>query len=479
MILRLRLNEMDLQRGEQILALLQRQSNQPGRIFGHGRAAADLGRANDPIRTNQLQHHPPLHPQLPTTTTGRSHSTPHVLDGLFGPNTGQPVDVEIGRATKTFWPVSAEATYELEFNLERAERTIQIHPPYPTSPASLGDSIHDSRRIGLGFVRLEITKEERLSREPTPYKPALGLSSRSEKQFWETLYTTEDPWHYSGSYEQEKYLRTLELAPKGQVGLALEIGCAEGLFTEMLAPRVEQLIGVDISDTALARARDRCARFPHVSFACVDIAETFPQGSFDLIICSEVLYYVQDVVALRQIVGEIRAALSIGGFFLMANANSVSDDRTTSGFDFAEVGSAFIGETFAEAPMLEFLKELRTPLYRIQLFRRRDTPSICAQDLPEFARVPQGLVECSASFVHPLIRWGGCAITLAEAKYFYDTIQVPILMYHRIASSGPDGLARYRLEPPMFERQLAYLQRYGYRGYHTICPKLHAKDGFE
>ena len=83
MILRLRLNEMDLQRGEQILALLQRQSNQPGRIFGHGRAAADLVRANDPIRTNQLQHHPPLHPELPTTTTGRSHSTPHVLDGLI------------------------------------------------------------------------------------------------------------------------------------------------------------------------------------------------------------------------------------------------------------------------------------------------------------------------------------------------------------------------------------------------------------
>jgi hypothetical protein len=31
---------------------------------------------NGPIRSDQLQHHPPLHPELPATTTGHSHSTP-------------------------------------------------------------------------------------------------------------------------------------------------------------------------------------------------------------------------------------------------------------------------------------------------------------------------------------------------------------------------------------------------------------------
>ena len=82
MILRLRLNEMDLQRRKQMLTLLQRQPDQPRRIFGHGRATANLMDANDPIRSDQLQHDPPLHPALPATTTGRSHSTPHILDGL-------------------------------------------------------------------------------------------------------------------------------------------------------------------------------------------------------------------------------------------------------------------------------------------------------------------------------------------------------------------------------------------------------------
>ena len=82
MILRLSLNEMDHQRSKQMLALLQRQPDQPRRIFGHGRTTADLMNANDPIRSDQLQHDPPLHPKLPATTTGRSHSTPHLLDGL-------------------------------------------------------------------------------------------------------------------------------------------------------------------------------------------------------------------------------------------------------------------------------------------------------------------------------------------------------------------------------------------------------------
>jgi hypothetical protein len=76
MILRLSLNEMDLQRSEQVLALLQRQPDHMRRIFGHGRATADLVDVNDPIRSDQLQHNPPLHPELPATTTERSHSSP-------------------------------------------------------------------------------------------------------------------------------------------------------------------------------------------------------------------------------------------------------------------------------------------------------------------------------------------------------------------------------------------------------------------
>ena len=36
-------------------------------------------------------------------------------------------------------------------------------------------------------------------------------------------------------------------------------------------------------------------------------------------------------------------------------------------------------------------------------------------------------------------------------------------MYHRVAEDGPAELAPYRVAPALFERQLAYLRRHGYR----------------
>ena len=41
--------------------------------------------------------------------------------------------------------------------------------------------------------------------------------------------------------------------------------------------------------------------------------------------------------------------------------------------------------------------------------------------------------------------------------------QIPVLMYHSIAAEGPASLAQWRLHPRLFEEQLAYLQRKGYR----------------
>jgi hypothetical protein len=67
MIRCLRANKVDLQCAEQPLALCQRQSDHLGRIFGHRRAAADLVEVNGPVRSDQLQHNPPLHPELPVT----------------------------------------------------------------------------------------------------------------------------------------------------------------------------------------------------------------------------------------------------------------------------------------------------------------------------------------------------------------------------------------------------------------------------
>jgi hypothetical protein len=55
MILHLGLNAMDLQRSQQMLALIQRQPGHLRRIFGDGRASVGLMNGNGFIRFDQLQ----------------------------------------------------------------------------------------------------------------------------------------------------------------------------------------------------------------------------------------------------------------------------------------------------------------------------------------------------------------------------------------------------------------------------------------
>ena len=109
----------------------------------------------------------------------------------------------------------------------------------------------------------------------------------------------------------------------------------------MLAPRVGNLM-LDISEQRY-RARAQCRRFANASFECADISERFPPGVFDLITCSEVLYYLRDVFVLKKLVQQIAQSLKPNSCLLIANANVVNDDRTVTGFDFNEIGAVFIG----------------------------------------------------------------------------------------------------------------------------------------
>jgi SAM-dependent methyltransferase len=103
----------------------------------------------------------------------------------------------------------------------------------------------------------------------------------------------EDPWGFeSEDYERERYEETIGVLDRPTYQSVLEVGCGEGAFTVMLKDRAERILGVDISPTAIERASRRVADLPRISFRAMDISEELPDGPFDLIICSEVLYYV-------------------------------------------------------------------------------------------------------------------------------------------------------------------------------------------
>jgi len=144
----------------------------------------------------------------------------------------------------------------------------------------------------------------------------------------------------------------------------------------------------------------------------------------------------------------------------MTHSHTIADERGRTGFDWGEhFGAKTIAERFGDCPFLALRKELRTELYRVQLFQRRhpgDDP------LP-----PPEIIDAEPAAPLPAhvagsVIWGGAIATRAEARELERAAEVPILMYHSVAESGPPELSRFRVSPAMFREHLRFLRRHGY-----------------
>lgn len=144
------------------------------------------------------------------------------------------------------------------------------------------------------------------------------MRERLEREYFEDLYARSgDPWGFETSeYERSKYGRTLGVLGDRRFRRAMEVGASIGIFTGMLAPRCEELLAVDTSEKAIEIARQRLAGHPHVRVERRTLPEEMPQeGVFDLVVASEVLYYLTRDVLLEAL-RRFEAALSPGGMLL-------------------------------------------------------------------------------------------------------------------------------------------------------------------
>jgi SAM-dependent methyltransferase len=110
-------------------------------------------------------------------------------------------------------------------------------------------------------------------------------------EYFEEKYKADiDPWQFRTSeYERDKYLATLGSLTKDKYTSALEVGCSIGVLTRLLNPRCVRLLAIDASATAVEAAKS--INDPNVTFRVANLPDEFPQGTFDLIVLSEVLYY--------------------------------------------------------------------------------------------------------------------------------------------------------------------------------------------
>src|SRR3954453_9996898 len=122
-----------------------------------------------------------------------------------------------------------------------------------------------------------------------------------------------DPFGFdSNPYEAAKFDNLLGVIGAGPFEHALEVGCSIGSFTERLAPRCGELLATDISQVAVERAQRRLAEHPNVRVERRTLPRELPEGPFDLIVCSDVLYYLP-ARRLRRTLGLLAARLAPRG----------------------------------------------------------------------------------------------------------------------------------------------------------------------
>jgi cyclopropane fatty-acyl-phospholipid synthase-like methyltransferase len=124
------------------------------------------------------------------------------------------------------------------------------------------------------------------------------VTGRLPDAYFDRMYAgTDDPWQLSTRwYEQRKYAITLALLPHRRYRHAFEPGCSIGALTELLAQRCDQVTAVDVADAALrtadARLRDAGLR-DQVTLERSSLDDAWPPGPFDLLVLSEVAYYLE------------------------------------------------------------------------------------------------------------------------------------------------------------------------------------------
>jgi SAM-dependent methyltransferase len=100
-----------------------------------------------------------------------------------------------------------------------------------------------------------------------------------------------DPWN-GAAIEEADCPSDIAALPAQHFASGFEVGCSIGVKTRFLAARCDRLLASDFAEAALVQARQRCADLPHVSFERMQIPRDWPSGMFDLIVISDVLYYL-------------------------------------------------------------------------------------------------------------------------------------------------------------------------------------------
>lgn len=138
--------------------------------------------------------------------------------------------------------------------------------------------------------------------------------------------TDDDPWRFrSRWYEARKRAMLLACLTRPRYACAFEPGCANGELSAALAERCDRLIVSEGSERAVALARQRTAELRQVEVRKAWVPDEWPAERFDLIVVSELGYFLSGE-ALAAFITKARASLLEGGSVLACHWRHGSDD---------------------------------------------------------------------------------------------------------------------------------------------------------
>jgi SAM-dependent methyltransferase len=157
------------------------------------------------------------------------------------------------------------------------------------------------------------------------------LLDQQAQGFFEELWQRGDHWEFdSSTFEQERYARLIALLAGRRYAQVLELGCGSGSFTQYLAGLADRVVALDISATAIARARAlwpdpvQVDFRPTVDFRQANIMEydLHAEGPWDLVVISDTMCYLGWLYSFFDVswfASQIFAATRVGGHCLFAN----------------------------------------------------------------------------------------------------------------------------------------------------------------
>ena len=187
--------------------------------------------------------------------------------------------------------------------------------------------------------------------------------------FFNNLYQENgDPWNFEQSeYEHEKYHETLKMIPAESYDYAFEIGCSNGVLTQMLLPKCKRLLAVDASRIAVENAKNRLGDNANATIQEMEIPRDFPNEKFDLILFSEIGYFLsmEDLLETRD---KMIESLNAGAHLLLVHWTPLVDEFPLTGDQVHEQFLAISGED--SQPLLHLNQRIEEQ-YRMDLFERK------------------------------------------------------------------------------------------------------------